>query len=111
MSGPRVPSSGRAENASCDPSSEKAAASPTTITPSRIDCGSTAGGVGFGDGVTVGCVEGVIVGSTEGVAVGPIDAGTVGVGVANGRLDADTVGAGLESTVVDGFGVKEAIGV
>jgi hypothetical protein len=108
MSGPRLPSAGRAENANQRPSGEYAADSPTTMTSAAIAIGPVPA-EGLGDGSTTELADG----SAEGVgcAVG------VGSGEAGGADDSvgpgDSIGDGLgdgDDGACDGETDGEAVG-
>src|SRR6185436_6504382 len=104
MSGPAESSEGRAVKANHEPSPEKAADSPTILTPEAIASDAAI----VGDGVTLGVGEASTdrVGVTTGVSTG------VGPGVSlAGGSEVDGVSAGLAVGSVDGVAVELGVGV
>lgn len=102
MSGPAVPSAGRAVKANQVPSEENAAASPTTVTPLTI---ARAAAVGAGVLVGVGTGVGVTLAVGVGVGLGGVDAGWLGAVLVAAPVGVEVgVGAAADGTGV-GVGV------
>ena len=111
MSGPTEPSDGRAVNANHAPSDEKAADSPTTLTPDTMARVRAAVATGVAVGLTVGVTAGVGSAVAVGVGVRVVPAGSDGSVVAGGEAVAGgSLGRTVGATVGTGVALGSAVG-